>query len=129
MNKTLKKALIIGVLALGAISWAYFGFKMYELKSHRGMPAWRTYLGTHRHRPVSISDVAYIAPWMTFDYITKIFMLPPSYLADNLKIQNPKYPFITISQYAKYTNTNNSVLIESVKSSVEKYLISSTTRQ
>ncbi len=125
MNKNLKKTLIAALIITGGLAWIYAGIRMYEIRNHRNLP-WRSYLSSHHHKLVGVADVAYISPWMTFDYITKIFKLPSTYLQQNLQINDSKYPLITLAQYAKTTNTNTSILIENIQNAVKKYLASST---
>jgi len=125
MNKKLKKVLVVAVIIIGVLAWIYAGFRIYQLRNHGRLP-WQSYLSNHHRRPVGVADIAYISPWMTFDYITKIFKLPPTYLQQNLQINDPKYPLITLSQYAKKTNTNTGLLITNTQNVVKKYLASST---
>jgi len=125
MNPIFKKIITIAIIVVGALSWVFVAVRIYELRSQRNLP-WRSYLGYHHRQPVGVGDVAYISPWMTFDYITKIFHLPSTYLEQTLQIHDSKYPLITISQYAKKTNTNTSLLIEKLQTAVKNYLASST---
>ena len=125
MNPKTKKGLLIAVIVIGAFAWIYAGIRIYEIRNHRNLP-WRSYLTNRHRRLVGVADVAYIAPWMTFDYITKIFKLPSTYLQQNLQINDSKYPLITLAQYAKKNNTNTGLLIENIQNVVKKYLASYT---
>ena len=125
MSSKSKKIITTVIIVIGALSWVFVAIRVYELRSHRNF-LWQSYLSNYHRRPVGVVDVAYIAPWMTFDYITKIFHLPSTYLEQTLQIHDSKYPFITIGQYTKKTNTNSSILIENLQTAVKKYLASST---
>ena len=125
MTPKTKKIIAIITIIVGALAWIYVIVRVYEIRNQRQF-AWRNYLMTHRRRPVSSSDISYIAPWMTFDYITRVFDLPPTYLDQNLKVSNPKYPAITLMQYAKTTGTSTGAVIRNVQDLLKKYLASST---
>lgn len=96
-----------------------------QLKNH-GYLSWRYYVGNHSHRLVTTADILYIAPWMTFDYVNKIFNLPQSYLEQNLQIHDSKYPRITIQKYSKSSGTNPVILIQNIRNYVKQYFASST---
>lgn len=49
-----------------------------------------------RHAPFGPSDADIIRSWMTFDYVDKIFALPPDYLKTRLQITDTHYPKLTI---------------------------------
>lgn len=53
------------------------------------------------HGPLAPADAGLVRPWMTFDYINKIFNLPPDYLKTRLDITDPRYPKLSVSEYAK----------------------------
>lgn len=125
MNPRFKKIVGIGTLTLIVLLGVFIVVRVYQLKNQRHF-SWRKYVGTHRRHPVSAADIVYIAPWMTFDYINKVFGLPEAYLEQTVQIQDSKYPFITIQRYAKNSNINTSVLIESIRGSIKQYLASST---
>jgi hypothetical protein len=95
-----------------------------QIKGHKPFSLQRSF-GTHRYRPVTVSDVMYISPWMTFDYINKLFDLPQDYLKDSLQIVDTKYPFLTIGDYTKKANTNTAVAIQTIRFDVKKYVTAS----
>ena len=49
-----------------------------------------------KHGPLSASETGVIRPWMTFDYINRIFNLPKDYLKDQLQISDAHYPNTTL---------------------------------
>jgi hypothetical protein len=61
---------------------------------------------------------------MTFDYINKLFGLPPTYLKDQLSISSPAYPKLTIGAYTKGIHANASSTLSGVQDSVRQYLMS-----
>ena len=124
MNQKIKKITISIIIAVGLLSYVYISIKINEPKNQRPIPL-RSYLANYYHKPVLISD---IAPWMTFDYINKIFHIPGTFLQQSLKINDKKYPIITIGQYSKKTGTSTSILIKDVQDLIQKYSDSSTTK-
>lgn len=62
-----------------------------------------------------------IQSWMTFDYINRIFKLPPEYLKTQLTITDRKYPNIEIKNYAKSQNEDVNTIIENLKQSIKNY--------
>lgn len=62
-----------------------------------------------------------IKPWMTFDYLNKIFLLPQNYLQQALNIQNASYPKITIGHYAKMSGQNSTALIASISQALNRH--------
>ena len=96
-KKYLKYALVI--LAVVFILLAVFLFREYRVLRHSQIRAsWFASLN-HKHIPLGINDVSAIRPWMTFDYINRLFNLPSDYLKTALKITDSRYPRITISNY------------------------------
>lgn len=73
------------------------------------------------HR-ISVSDVNYIQPWMTFKYINFIFDLPPTYLKEKLKIENWNFPDMSIGMYARFKKLDKTTATQEVKSAVSEYL-------
>ncbi|MDR3582329.1 MAG: hypothetical protein P4L67_03590 [Candidatus Pacebacteria bacterium] len=53
-----------------------------------------------KHGPLTADETGVIRAWMTFGYINKIFGLPPDFIKDSFHITDPRYPNLTISQYA-----------------------------
>ncbi len=79
------------------------------LKSHRG--------------PLTVNDVGIIASWMTFDYINKLFAVPPAYLKTDLAISDSQYPQISLSSYARKNKINTVTFVNEVQSAVQQYFI------
>jgi hypothetical protein len=79
----------------------------------------------HHGVPLSASDVTIIRPWMTFDYINKIFNVSSSYLQTDLSISDPHYPRTSLSSYAEYSHTNITLLTNEVEGALNDYLMNS----
>ena len=58
------------------------------------------------HPHLTVNDVNVIRTWMTFDYLNKLFTLPPEYLKARLRYFEPAYPKLTIGEFAKDINDN-----------------------
>ena len=86
------------------------------------------FLSAH-HGPMTIGDVGIIAPWMTFDYINKLFKLPPDYLKTSLNISSSKYPQISISGYAKSDGVAKTIIVSEVQAALRNYFNNSTKSQ
>jgi hypothetical protein len=67
------------------------------------------------------TEVGVIHPWMTFDYINRIFNLPQNYLKDQLHVSNPHYPNITLGSYASAENLNTSETVHDVQNAIVNY--------
>lgn len=126
-----EKLRIIGwgaVVLVGSIFVVLFFITLRQPKSAQRFSLHPTF-STHRRTPVEVKDVVYIGPWMTFDYVNKLFLLPDDYLKQSLQVTNSKYPFITLGRYAREMNINNDELIKNIRSDIEEYLMSSSTHQ
>jgi hypothetical protein len=66
-------------------------------------------------------DVASISDWMTFDYLNRIFKLPPTYLKDALAITDARYPRLSIRRYAATDMLNVSAAVEGVQAAIRNY--------
>ncbi|MEI6316280.1 MAG: hypothetical protein WCO65_00960 [bacterium] len=59
-----------------------------------------------------------IQPWMTFNYVTVVFKLPPLYLKTALGITDQRYPNIQIGRYAKLNNIDSTLLIKKIQQAI-----------
>ena len=82
----------------------------------------RRFFSTHSHRTLNVHDINTIKPWMTFDYINKVFKLPSDYLKSALSISNPGYPNISLGSYAKGKNINETDFVTKVQEALHNYL-------
>ncbi len=77
--------------------------------------------------PATLSDVDFLAGWMTLGYINKSFNIPPDYLKSQFSISDKSYPNETVSKIAKQEGTTTSAELQAVKTAVREYLTASTT--
>ena len=75
------------------------------------------------HAHPTVDDVNAVRSWMTFDYINKLFSLPPNYLKGQLSISNPAYPKLTIGAFDKGIHADASSTLSNVQNAVRQYLI------
>jgi hypothetical protein len=72
--------------------------------------------------PWVATDVDKIRDWMTFDYINKVFRLPPAFLKDALGITDALYPNITLRRYAHDRATTSDAVILKVRVRINDHL-------
>lgn len=76
-----------------------------------------------RHRgSLPVTDASAIRTWMTFDYIGRLFMLPPDYLKTELNIADPHYPRITLANYAASQHVPVATFLNEVEQAVSAYM-------
>jgi hypothetical protein len=74
------------------------------------------------HGPLSVNNIGIVASWMTFDYINKLFAVPPSYFETTLGISNSRYPQISLSGYARSKGISSAFIVGKVESALQNYL-------
>ncbi|HVO28467.1 MAG TPA: hypothetical protein VMT81_00580 [Candidatus Paceibacterota bacterium] len=74
-----------------------------------------------KHGPLAPGDASAVRVWMTFDYINKLFALPPEYLQDQLQIADTHYPRITVAGYAASLQVLPAVFLDEVENAVRSY--------
>ena len=74
------------------------------------------------HPHLTASDASIIHSWMTFDYLNKLFNLPPEYLKTQLSVSDPAYPKLTISKFAKDIRQPASSTLAEVQNAMRQYL-------
>jgi hypothetical protein len=117
--------IIIIVLAVVLVVLVFF-FVRQSITLHRerilsARELWITNF-VRRRGPLTQSDVAYVAPWMTFDYVNQLFNVSSSYLHDQLSISDPSYPHVTISGYARYAHMDVGTLLDNVDQALVRHL-------
>ncbi len=68
------------------------------------------------------ASAATIQSWMTFDYLDRAFGLPQTYLQERLAITDPRYPKLTIGEFAEDNHAAASSTLNAVRAAVEAYL-------
>lgn len=74
------------------------------------------------HSPLTASDVGVIRSWMTFDYVNKIFNLPPGYLETKLMISDPHYPGLSLGGYARSRMLDPNAFVNAVEDAIRSYM-------
>lgn len=74
------------------------------------------------HGPLTESDIGIVASWMTFDYVNKLFAIPPTYLETTFEISNSRYPQISLSGYARSKGVSSAFVVGKVESALHNYL-------
>lgn len=122
-NHLLTLAIIILVGAIGATTFFLWPTEQRELQTinYRPLPfpRWRT----QQNRPSALPAPSTIDSWMTFDYLNKIFNLPPDYLKTSLNITDSRYPFLTISRLAREQKQNTTGTLSIVEQAISNHLI------
>ena len=83
--------------------------------------AWLT-LVLKNHGPLPAADASTIRPWMTFDYIDRLFNVPPEYLKSQLGVTDPRYPKLSLSGYAKSGRLSLATVVGEVQGALHDYL-------
>ncbi|MCL4403753.1 hypothetical protein M1432_00130 [Patescibacteria group bacterium] len=74
-----------------------------------------------RREPLPNGRADIIQAWMTFDYVNRIFGLPPQYLISALNIESAAYPRIPIYEYAEKRGLNPTAFTKQVQSAVAEH--------
>ncbi|HTY39742.1 MAG TPA: hypothetical protein VMC43_01465 [Candidatus Paceibacterota bacterium] len=72
--------------------------------------------------PLPVSETGIIRAWMTFEYVNRIFALPPEHLRTTLAITDARYPRLTLADYAKEEKVDQAVFLTKVADAVRSYL-------
>lgn len=62
-----------------------------------------------------------LRPWMTFEYVARIFALPPQFLRDSLGITDTRYPKLSIAAYARRTGMTPDAAIARIAAVIAAY--------
>jgi hypothetical protein len=124
MEKTPQYIKFILIL-LVAIIIVLFGLLFLQFNVFRQSGGFRLHqpwqnFGQYR-RTFGPADVKEVQSWMTFDYINKVFNLPPEYLKNKFSISDSKYPRISLAGYAKNHNIDISNFLSEVKDAIVNY--------
>jgi hypothetical protein len=65
--------------------------------------------------PPTISEVS---AWMTFEYLNRVFKLPPDTLKSALGITDPRYPRLSIHRWAVASGQDEALALERVKQAI-----------
>lgn len=73
-------------------------------------------------REAILKNPASIENWMTFDYVNRIFGLPPQYLQNALPVTNARYPRLTLRSAAKEAKMQETDYVAAVRRAVGLFL-------
>jgi len=129
-KKTIKKEDIwrgaLAVIFFGVIIMAVYAIESnIDATANLGSLAPQNYIHHPSLRRTFPPNPSAIADWMTFDYLNKVFKMPPDYLKGALKITDARYPRVTIRSFAAKSNMSDPLVLTQVKILVETYLSSS----
>jgi hypothetical protein len=79
----------------------------------------------HQHWSYTVQPTT-VQAWMTFDYLNRVFALPPNYFQETLGITNPRYPEISIRQYAQDQNIPLPMFLTQVQQALSERTATST---
>lgn len=116
-GSTLKTSLILSVLILLSFIAGAFWLDRQHDRHQNDM--------RNTHWVYSV-EPATVEGWMTFNYLNETFALPTSYLQDTLQIEDPRYPYISITQYTKNRNLNAEDFLGRVRTTLHTYMATST---
>ncbi len=75
-----------------------------------------------KHGPLTADEVGVIRPWMTFDYVNTLFALPPDFLKDSFRIDDPSYPMLTLGRYAGEAGYGQTEFLTAVEAAIANHL-------
>ncbi len=125
-RRPLSQRIKIALIVLGVVLVALFVFLVRDyLSLRRANLVNRRELSlsafVQKHGTLNSTEVGVIHPWMTFDYINKIFNLPQDYLRNQLQVSDPHYPNITLGNYASAGNINALEAVHDVQNAIVNY--------
>jgi hypothetical protein len=74
-----------------------------------------------KHGPMTADEVGVIRSWMTFDYINRLFNLPPSYLQTQFSITDTHYPRLTVATYAMRNDLDTQTFVLQIEAAIQNY--------
>lgn len=107
------------------VAFMFLWFRLQISLDLRSQPAERMSVLEALHgrgAPLTPADAEYIESWMTFDYLNTAFKLPPQYLSRTLKIDDPRYPHLSIGRFARDTGTTTPATLDAVRAAVRVYV-------
>lgn len=113
-NKRIELVLKVILVIAGVILVVSFALLRQEYRQLR-------HLGRH-HDPATSGDISSVQAWMTFDYLNRLFILPPEYLETSLGVTDPRYPRLTISEYAEIKHETKVLALTEVQNAIRLYL-------
>jgi hypothetical protein len=117
MNKTIPLVylkVLLGILAVALVALLFFlGLNYRSARLEIGV--------ARRSAPQTRIEAANIESLMTFDYINKVFKLPPDYLKERLAIADVRYPRLSLRAYIRAGHLDNAWFIAQTIDAVRSY--------
>ncbi len=76
----------------------------------------------NRHTPLTAADTNVIQPWMTFDYVNRVFNLPRTYLQTALSVGSASYPQLPLYRFAESQKISPATFTDEVRNAVRSYV-------
>jgi len=125
-NKNHDRLIGYAIITLGAILVALIIFLVFNYRGFRrsavNIRESSLFAFIHNHSPQTAADVSYVRPWMTFDYINKLFNLPTNYLQTQFMITNSHYPQLTVYSYARSIHEDPARTMSRLDQALQSYL-------
>jgi len=118
--KILLAATILFIIALTALLVQQY--KRIERLSYLHDHRQSIFRSLHGSGPLGAADASSTESWMTFDYIDRAFLLPPTYLETSLGISDGRFPRMTISEYAEDKGIPSGLAVSEVEDAIRFYL-------
>jgi hypothetical protein len=119
--------IVVSLLVIGIIVLAVLLIRDYRTLNRSGyinfVHGYRARMA-RIHAPLTVNDLNVIQSWMTFDYINRIFAVPPSVLQTALKVADVHYPRLSVHEYAEAGHISVDVALQNIKDSLRSYLTS-----
>lgn len=126
--------LLLAILVIVVVGWLaalFFFIGDIQLFSKQGLLRPQRQSRNIFNRPysplVGILSAANIQSWMTFNYLEKVFHLPPNYLREELKIRDQLYPRLSIKKFAKRNKLATSDVVKHVIDAILRFASSTPT--
>ena len=109
-------AILLCLLALSFVLLLWLLWREYRAMAAIPPGSRMEWMGAGRqgsvHAPNATPDV--LRPWMTFEYVNRIFGLSPEILRDALGITDKRYPKLSIAAYARRIGRSSDAIIAQI---------------
>ena len=115
---------IAGLAVILAVLLFFFVRQYQTLRHEAILSARESWLmnAIKNHPRLTANDVSVIRTWMTFDYLNKLFNLPPEYLKAQLSVSDTRYPKLTIGEFAEDEKQSASGTLMEIQNAVRLYI-------
>lgn len=122
LARHLKYAIIILTVVLVLLVGVFYS-EFQTLRRSQLLQSRQAWLAALRSRtPLTLTSPDQIQPWMTFDYVNKVFKTPPEYFQTSFSITDKEYPRLFLFTYARRHGIPASSVVSKVKAAVQNFL-------